>query len=283
LKTQGWRRHSREHALAARGIPCRAAAIFRPYRPMGYIDYDEPRELIFSFWKSSIENDWEDFDFDKAIESTLKKVDEYLFLLMIDEFDGFGPERREEIYNFAIHMRGYPEKAVGRLAMDLLKAKKGTELEKIIALDNIIHYQHATGSIFEGKDGELTYYLDVPEMREEFEQIYGTFSNGKEKVFYHGTEGENADRIMRHGFRVPKGSDGVSVTDDFDMAVSYTNVEYLDPSGEERAYVEDDVIIVRVKPGAKPIRGEKDWGKDILTGEWVYRPEDLEIIGRGRR
>lgn len=91
-------------------------------------------------------------------------------------------------------------------------------------------------------------------------------------ILYHGTHQDAVHKIQRHGFNVPSSSFGVSVTDDFDMALSYTD----EIDGK---YQKNDVIAVIPRHGTKPVN---DHG-EALTGEYIYKPEDLIIIGLGEQ
>jgi len=92
------------------------------------------------------------------------------------------------------------------------------------------------------------------------------FENGGE-IVYHGTSPKNAKAIFKYGFNEPNNPlKAISVADDFDMALEYADDKPL------------GVIAVRVKKDAKML-GEKG---DRLTGEKLYRKEDLTPIGIGK-
>ena len=84
-KNRGWRKHSREHALAARGISTRNWLQKRRMKadgvstmksiiqfPSQEIDYDNFEEMFTAFWYASRTGDFSNFDFDQAFKSARK-------------------------------------------------------------------------------------------------------------------------------------------------------------------------------------------------------------------
>ena len=77
-RPRGWRNHSYEHALAARGIRTRnqkqklkAEGVIKDIVqfPDGVkISYGIPRQVFSLFWVSSLEGDFSNFDFDQAFD-----------------------------------------------------------------------------------------------------------------------------------------------------------------------------------------------------------------------
>ena len=104
-------------------------------------------------------------------------------------------------------------------------------------------------------------------------EIASGYASAKEfadAVIYHGTNEDAAGRIARNGF---KGTQ-VSFSWDFETAQSYTNQE---GEGEYRA---QDVFAAVPRKGAENIGTD---AVDKLTGEDIYAPSDVVIIGRGKQ
>jgi hypothetical protein len=113
-----------------------------------------------------------------------------------------------------------------------------------------------------GKQADLSVVVKSYDNAEEFAR----------SVIYHGTNENYAPKILRRGFKVGPGSPGVSFSWDFETALSYTDEG-------ETGYRHEDVI------AAVPIKGAENIGTDgvdKLTGEDIYAPEDVVVIGNGQ-
>lgn len=100
---------------------------------------------------------------------------------------------------------------------------------------------------------------------------YDTAEEFARAVIYHGTKPDYTGRILRNGFKVGAGTPGVSFSWDFETALSYTD----EIDGQ---YQPMDVV------AAVPVKGAENIGTDgvdKLTGEDIYAPGDVAIIGRG--
>ena len=163
-KGSGWHGESVRHKLAASGISMRANAVFRPYGPTGLIDYRNNREWIFAFWKASIEDDWEYFDFKKAAEQSLREIDRYLFLGRNNNWE------RRKMYNAIIEQYGSDvEVNLARLGLKLIRIEFKPKYEQIAILDEMIDFQHHSGGVLRGNED----YIEVVGLREEFDRTYG--------------------------------------------------------------------------------------------------------------
>lgn len=178
-KKGGWTNHPREHALAARGIPCRASAVFRPYRPTGFVDYRDNREWIFAFWKASIEDDWDEFDFKRAFVQARKNIFGYIenewgyMPVSARDFEEFiegriWAEGEEENQFYLDVTENKLEKLLDVVRQ--LEAPPARDVEKVFLLDKIVHMQHYSGYVLWDREEEP---LDIPGLRAEFERVYG--------------------------------------------------------------------------------------------------------------
>jgi len=209
---KGWPGESRRHAMAARGIPCRANAVFRPYRPTGPIDYTHgDEEWVMAFWKASIEDDWDEFNFEKVfalarqymdmwrqheIESIMDDNIERAYIYASDKavdgvLPGVGPidiifpvddmyydEDTESLQMAVAEMMVEEEEGLGRKPRGWTKLRE--ELNnppkdiqgKIMLIDSIIHTQHWGGSLLKDKDWED---LEIGPLRQKFEKTYGRY------------------------------------------------------------------------------------------------------------
>jgi len=182
-KGSGWHGESVRHKLAASGISMRANAVFRPYRPVGRIDYNDSEQWIFAFWKASIENDWDEFDFNKVFEIGKREIVDWVDLnaemvdiWFVEEYarDNEIPETTD--YDIIVDMMiddgwFYPDWSWDEVYEELCNPPKELA-KKIILVDKLIHLQHGTGNVLRDKEG--AHIEDMNFLRAKFDRIYGS-------------------------------------------------------------------------------------------------------------
>ena len=179
-----WKGESRRHSLARKGIKTAR----NPMQSMGKINYKNPKSLFFAFWKANIENDYSNFDFDKAFKEGIK----------VAKF--WGSQAHLDVWNLYTKQYGYDsifedprldewiedrEMTLREVIAedhrimnrdlefaDLIHRLQNPPLElkeKIYLMDELIHTTHVTGTIWMDEFNEK---IDVEELREEFDQWY---------------------------------------------------------------------------------------------------------------
>jgi len=173
--SKGWRNESQRHSLSAKGIRTSRRVIpFREYKAK--YSYSNPTEMFKAFWKASIEGDWGAFDFGEAFrvgaevtklwveQSDCSPEDVVLFF----KESGLDDESTESILDLDCDLM-WRDYTISKLHLELKNPPERLD-KKIRLMDELIHFEHATGSIWEDESGEE---FDVDEMREEFDEEYG--------------------------------------------------------------------------------------------------------------
>jgi len=172
---KGWYGNSYNHSLASRGITTK-------YKNIKDIELPYIKKAIFSFWKASYENNFSDFDFDGFFDNAKTN----LYHQVIGQIN-WTPEDivecfEEEAKGLGINVDNIDNPPCDlmfrdyRLSKLYLKIKNPPDklLDKILLVDEIIHVEHATGSIWTTYNEETDEddSIDIEALRKEFDQWY---------------------------------------------------------------------------------------------------------------
>lgn len=169
---RGWYGNKQKHSLASRGISTKDMKDIIQYPKV--IDYNNDSEFIVGFWIANIKNDYSKFDFDKAFDKTETML-QYQAEIVFDDYPDItfedvvycyenNIEMKTVFGEYGIFVRDY------NMAKIYLKVKDRPIklIDKIILMDEIIHLEHATGSVF--WDDKEDSWLDIDQLREDFDK-----------------------------------------------------------------------------------------------------------------
>lgn len=168
---KGWYGNKQAHSLASRGIRIKDIKDIIKFPEV--IDYLNPEEIIVGFWIANIKNDYSNFNFDKAFDNAECML-QYQAEMVFDDYPDITPEDVVYCYENNIEMKSiYGEYGIFirdyNMAKLYLKVKDRPIklIDKIILMDEIIHLEHATGSIF--WDDKEDSWLDIDQIRDDFD------------------------------------------------------------------------------------------------------------------
>jgi len=154
----GWHRHSREHALAAYGITCRAGGVVKDIVqfPESNIDYSNPEQLFTLFWTCSLNYDFDNFDWNKAFKHSFRHIMDYIREFEENAREEFNIDDDEYIPNLEMiflyreMVQGDDEKynmamVAQKLYQYLEEGRKMSLKDKIILMDSVIDVEHSRG------------------------------------------------------------------------------------------------------------------------------------------
>lgn len=171
---KGWYGNSHKHSLASKGIKTKYTS-----NGIRNIDYSNPKEIFFGFWKANIDNNYSYFDFDRAFDIGSEQVEMWLGQVsyspeeIVNEFEdkngNFIEDNEGEGFGRGLLM--YRDYRLAKIYLQLKNPPIKLQ-EKIFLMDKLIHMTHACGSIWVEYNEEWCedIDIDVDELREEFER-----------------------------------------------------------------------------------------------------------------
>jgi len=176
MTRRGWPNHSREHALAARGIRCRAGGMVedRVRFPESSVsrDYESRREyiqeLMVAFWVASLDNDFSRFDFQQWFDIGRGMLDADLMIqarMSAEDIIAIAEEAEEAGWDELPGDLMWKDVAAAEFYLRLKNPPKRLS-EKIVLADELIDYEHLTGGLWD------VYDIDIEGLREKTERAY---------------------------------------------------------------------------------------------------------------